>query len=177
MKTILALALSIALVSSTAAQTPAPQPAKLVLMNAMTTAKAEKKNVLLAFGASWCKWCNAMKKMFDSKEVGQLFHDNYVIGHLTVQEHPDKVKLENPGAQALADSSGAKDQGIPIVIFYDGNGKQLATSIAMPDGGNIGFPATPEEIVAFDGLLKKTAPRMTVAQRKQISDYIKKQKV
>ena len=33
-----------------------------------------------------------------------------------------------------------------------------------------------EEIIAFDGLLQKTAPRMTSAQRQQVSDYLKKQK-
>jgi thioredoxin-related protein len=168
--TILVLALSVALL----AQTKAPQPAKMVLGQAVDQAKAENKNVLLAFGASWCHWCTALDTMIDSKEVGKIFHDNYVIAHLTIQESADKVSLENPGAQGLADAAGAKGQGIPIYVFTDAQGKQLATSMAMPDGGNIGFPAKPEEYVAFDGLLKKTAPRMTDAQRKQISDYLKK---
>ena len=74
------------------------------------------------------------------------------------------------------EAAGAKGQGIPIYIFFDSAGNRLATSMAMPDGGNIGHPVAPEEIVAFDGLLKKTAPRMTEAQRKQISDYLTKQK-
>jgi thioredoxin-related protein len=168
--------LAFALASAAHAQSNAPQPAKLVLAEALKTAKAEQKNVLIHFGASWCGYCKQLDAMLESKEVGKLFHDNYVITHLTIQESGDKVALENPGAKELADAAGAKGQGIPIYIFFDSAGTRLATSLAMPDGGNIGHPVTPEEIVAFDGLLKKTAPRMTEVQRKQVSDYLTKQK-
>jgi thioredoxin-related protein len=171
-----AFVLSITLIATAHGQTKAPQPAKLVLSEAMKTAKTEGKNVLVHFGASWCGYCKQLDAMLDSPEVGKLFHDNYVITHLTIQEHADKIALENPGAQEMANAAGAKDQGIPIYIFFDAAGNRLATSMAMPGGGNIGHPVTPEEIVAFDGLLQKTAPRMTAAQRKQVSDYLKKQK-
>jgi len=177
MKSMLAFALSLALISATYAQAPArPQPAKAVLGAALKTAKAEQKNVLVHFGASWCTYCKQLDAMLESKEVGKLFHDNYVITHLTVQERAEKVALENPGAQAMADAAGATGQGIPVYIFFNSDGTPLATSMAMPDGGNIGHPVAPEEIVAFDGLLKKTAPHMTEAQRKQIATYLKNQK-
>jgi thioredoxin-related protein len=168
--------LTIALASTTLAQNNAPQPTKVVIGDAIRKAKVEQKNVLALFGASWCGYCKQLDAMIASKEVGKLFQDNYVITHLTIQEHKDKVALENPGAQAMADAAGAKDAGVPVYIFFDALGSRLATSMAMPDGKNIGHPVTPEEIVAFDGLLKKTAPRMTAAQRKQISDYLSKQK-
>jgi thiol-disulfide isomerase/thioredoxin len=142
----------------------------------MQTAKAEQKNILIHFGASWCSWCKRLDAMLDSAEVGKSFHDNYVITRLTIQESEDKVALENPGAQEMVDDAGGKDQGVPVYIFFDSAGKRLGTSMAMPDGGNIGHPATPEEIKAFDGLLEKTAPRMTAEQRKEISNYLEKQK-
>jgi hypothetical protein len=44
----------------------------------------------------------------------------------------------------------------------------------MPGGGNIGHPATPEEIQAFAGLLEKSAPRMTAGQRALIVSYLTK---
>src|SRR5678815_176394 len=121
--------------------------------------------------------CKRLDQMLDSSEVGKLFHDNYVITHLTIQESKDKVALENPGAQEMINAAGANDAGVPVYIFFDSSGKRLATSLAMPDGGNIGHPATPEEIQAFDTLLQKTAPRMTATERKQVSDYLAKQKL
>jgi thioredoxin-related protein len=153
-----------------------PLPAKEVLANAMQTATAQQKNILIHFGASWCSWCKRLDEMLESTEVGKLFQDNYVITHLTIQESKDKLALENPGAQEMVNEAGGKDSGVPVYIFFDSAGKRLATSMAMADGGNIGHPATPEEIKAFDGLLEKTAPRMTAEQRKQISEYLEKQK-
>ena len=169
------LALSVVLAISSSAQA-GPPSASEVLRAAMETAKAQQKNILIHFGASWCSWCKHLDKMLESPEVGKLFHDNYAITHLTIQESKDKVALENPGAQEMVDSAGGKGSGVPVYIFFDGEGNRLATSMAMPDGGNIGHPVTPEEIQAFDGLLEKTAPRMTAAERKQIVDYLSKQK-
>jgi len=172
----LVFVLAFVLASGAHAQSNVPQPAKVVLAEALKVAKADQKNVLIHFGASWCGYCKQLDAMLESKEVGKLFHDNYVITHLTIQESADKVALENPGAKELAEAAGAKGQGIPIYVFFDNAGNRLATSMAMPGGGNIGHPVTPEEILAFEGLLKKTAPRMTEVQRKQVSDYLTKQK-
>lgn len=174
-RTSVVLALIFSLIIGAAAQTPPPS-AKEVLDGALQAAKSQQKNVLVHFGASWCGWCKRLDAMLDSPEVGKIFHDNYVITHLTIQESNDKVALENPGAQQMANDAGAGGGGVPVYIFFDGAGKRLATSMAMPDGKNIGHPATPEEIKAFDGLLQKTAPRITADQRKQISDYLSKQK-
>ena len=169
------LVLTAALAISAHAQNKPPSASE-VLNNAVQTAKAQQKNVLIHFGASWCVWCKHLDEMLESKEVGKLFQDNYVIAHLTIQERNEKVALENPGALEMANSAGAKDAGVPVFIFFDSAGNRLATSMAMPDGGNIGHPASPEEIKAFDGLLEKTAPRMSAAERKQIADYLSKQK-
>ena len=76
----------------------------------------------------------------------------------------------------MVDDAGGKGSGVPVYIFFDSSGKVLATSMAMPGGKNIGHPATPEEIKAFAGLLEKTAPRMSAAQRGQVTDYLSNQK-
>jgi len=171
-----AIAIAVMLVLTMTAQTNTPAAAQDVLRGAMQSAQAEQKNILIHFGASWCTWCKRLDAMLESPDVGKLFRDNYVIEHLTIQESKDKVQLENPGAQQMVDDAGAKGSGVPVYIFFDGAGKRLATSMAMPDGKNIGHPATPEEIKAFDVLLQKTAPRMTAAQRQQVTDYLSKQK-
>ena len=169
------LVLTAALAISVHAQTRPPSASE-VLYSAVQKAKADQKNVLIHFGASWCSWCKHLDEMLESKEVGKVFHDNYVIAHLTIQERDEKVSLENPGAQEMANGAGARNAGVPVFLFFDSAGNRLATSMAMPDGSNIGHPVSPEEIKAFDGLLERTAPRMTAAQRKQIADYLSKQK-
>jgi len=169
------IVLLIAVALSIGAQSK-PPAANEVLAKAVQAAKAEQKNVLIVFGASWCSWCKRLDTMLASPEVGKLFHDSFVIEHMTIQESKDKLHLENPGAQELVDNAGGKGSGVPVYLFFDGAGNRLATSMAMPGDKNIGHPATPEEIKVFDGLLIKTAPRITASQRQQISDYLSKQK-
>lgn len=148
-----------------------------VLDAALAIAAQEQKNVLAHFGASWCTWCVHLDAMLTSDEVGDVFQANYVITHLTIQESDDKLALENPGAQAILDAAGGGNAGVPAYIFFDDRGQQLATSLAMPGGGNIGHPVTPDEIDAFLGLLEKTAPRMTAADRSRVAEYLMGQEI
>ncbi|HET9220517.1 MAG TPA: thioredoxin family protein [Terriglobia bacterium] len=170
-----AIILAIAIAASLPAQTT-PPAANEVLAKAVRVAGTEQKNVLVIFGASWCSWCKRLDAMLASPEVGKLFHDNFVIEHLTIQESKDKVHLENPGAQEMVDNAGGKGSGVPVYLFFDSTGNRIATSMSMPGDKNIGHPATPEEIKVFEGLLERTAPKMTAAQRQQVSEFLSKQK-
>ena len=67
----------------------------------------------------------------------------------------------------------AGKSGVPVFMFFDKTGKKIADSLALPNRSNIGYPASPEEIQAFAGILDKTTPRMTVAQRGSIIAYLK----
>ena len=149
-------------------------PAQTIIDRALKTAKAENKTVFVHFGASWCVWCKHLDAMLSSQEVGKLISDNFVLVNLTVQESDDKKALENPGAQEIMEKNGAGKAGVPYYLFLDKDGKKIVDSLAMPKGGNIGYPATPEEIKTFESLLPKAAPRMTAAQRASISDYLTK---
>ncbi len=128
---------------------------------------------MIHFGATWCKWCKRLDAAFESPELGGIFHDNFVIMHLTVKESEKKVETENPGAEALMAELGASDAGIPVYLFLDKNGRRLASSMALPDGSNIGYPTSPEEITAFEGLMEKTAPHMTADQRAAVTQYLR----
>ena len=143
------------------------------MSSAVNTAKAQDKVVLVHFGASWCSWCKKLDEMLLGKDLGKLFADHFVIVHLTVQESDDKKQLENPGAEDLLKAEGAGSSGVPVFMFFDRTGKKIADSLALPDRANIGYPASPEEIAAFAGILQKTTPRMTAAQRTSIIDYLK----
>jgi thioredoxin-related protein len=152
----------------------APPSAESLVDAAVKTAKSQDKVVLVHFGASWCVWCRHLDEMLQGPELGKLFADHFVIVHLTVQESDDKKQLENPGAEQLLAREGAGKSGVPVFMFFDQAGKKIADSLALPNRANIGYPASPEEIQAFGGILEKTTPRMTVVQRASIMDYLKK---
>jgi len=158
------------------AQTPgqnAPR-ADALMSSALKTAQAERKVVLIEFGASWCVWCRSFEAFVHAPEVKQIIADNYVLVNLTVQERDDKKALENAGAQDAMNNWGGAKSGLPFYVFLDATGKKIADSNAMPGGTNIGFPATPQELQAFVGLIDKTAPRMGKAERTTVVNYLNK---
>ena len=169
----LALVVAIA-VGPVRSQSTQPPSAQTVINDALKTARQQNKTVFIHFGASWCKWCKELDAMLVSPEVGELIADHFVLVNLTVQESDDKKSLENPGAQQLMNKNQAGKAGVPYYLFLDKNGKKLADSLAMPERGNIGYPATPEEIKTFGGLLPKAAPRMTSAEQALITEYLTK---
>ena len=69
---------------------------------------------------------------------------------------------------------GGEKSGLPFYAFIDAKGKKVADSNVMPKDQNIGYPGSQEEIVAFEKLLKKTAPLMSVGQRATIVAYFQK---
>lgn len=84
---------------------------------------------------------------------------------MITEEAKDKKALENPGADTLMAGWGGAKAGLPFLVFLNGKGEKIADSNRMPNGGNIGCPATPEEVAAFDRILQETAPRITADQR------------
>ncbi len=150
----------------------APPAAKTLIDQAVNTARAEKKGVLVHWGASWCGWCKRFDAMLRSEQVGKIFADHYVVVALTTQERGDNSILNNPGSDSVIQALQLQG-GLPVYAFLDGEGKKVASSCVLPpNNGNLGHPATPEEILAFGELLKTSAPRMSEEDRKKITDYL-----
>ena len=149
-----------------------PPPATTVLEAALKTAKAANKTVFVHFGASWCGWCHKLEAMLNSPEAGKVFASQYVALELVVQESKGKEMLQHPGGQDLMDTWGGGKAGLPFYVFLDAQGVKLADSNAMPNGGNIGFPANDAELKAFDSCLDKSAPRLSKQDRAVIDSYI-----
>ena len=160
MKTrIIIFALAILFGRNVSAQTA--EPADKILSKAYSQAAAEKKNVLVIFHASWCKYCKLLEASINDPLCKDIFYKNYVIAELTINESADKKNLENPGAIDLFNANGGKGQGIPYFLFFDSKGKLIADSkMQYPDAkagsapSNIGCPMSEPEISAFSDKLK-----------------------
>lgn len=134
----------------------AQEKAETVIANAQKKAKAENKNVMVFFHASWCGWCKLMEKKMNVPATKSLFDDNYVLASLDVQERSEKEKLENPGGEEWMDKYGGKNAGLPYFVFINSKGEVLDNSL-NDQKENLGCPSTAEEIAAFTAKLKKTS--------------------
>ena len=141
---------------------PLPASAETILKNVYTQAAKENKNVFIMFHASWCGWCHKMDKSMNDETCKKFFDNNFVIGHLVVDESADKKNLENPGADELRKKYYGDGQGIPFWLVFDKSGKLLADSKMRSEGGgpetgdNTGCPASEKEVEYFILVLQKT---------------------
>ncbi len=163
---------STAIVADSTAVTP--QPAGLLVNQAVAAAKAAKKTVLVHYGASWCGYCKKFDAFLANETIAPIINKYYVLLPLVAQEGPSKKALENPGVDSLSKAMGLKS-GLPVFFFLDGEGKKIADSGVMPPkGDNIGHPVTSEEVTAFAELVKKSAPGMSAEELATLTGYLSK---
>ncbi len=137
--------------------------AETVMQKTYQQANSSNKKVLLIFHASWCGWCHKMDSSLNDPGCKKYFDKNFVTQHLTVMESKGKENLQNPGALELMNQYNGKDQGLPYWVILDKDGNMLFDSQVrkvQPDGtvkgGNMGCPASTEEVKAFIEILKQT---------------------
>jgi thiol:disulfide interchange protein len=145
-----------------------------LMQAAQKRARVEHKAVLVTFHASWCGWCKRLDGFYQDPSIRDLLEQNYVMVKLDVLENPDKKNLENPGAEELMTKWKGKDAGLPFMAILDANGKMLVNSNSSHDGtaDNTGYPAKPNEVAWFMGMLQKTAPRLNAKQSAQMKTWL-----
>lgn len=160
------------LLASTAlrAAADAPQPADQALAVAEAAAAAQHKNVWVIFGASWCGWCHKLDALIHSSDVGPVLDQYFIVTHVTVDEHGDKVNLDSPGGNELRKRLGASNStSLPFFAFVDPAGNVLVNSNRDgKPGANIGFPSAPEEVDWFMVMLQRAAPSLSTDQARMI---------
>ncbi|MGH1519149.1 thioredoxin family protein [Chryseobacterium sp. JK1] len=134
----------------------AQEKADIVLNKAFTHAKSGKKNVLLVFHASWCKWCKTMEKNMDLPETKPIFDKRFVTAYVDVQERGEKKSLENPGGQELMNKYKGENAGLPFWLILNPKGEVIANSF-NDKGENLGSPSTSEEVNVFVAKLGKAS--------------------
>jgi hypothetical protein len=165
------IAVVAALFAACGPRVAAPPPADAIVSAAVKTAREQHKVALVEFGASWCVWCKRFDAFVHTPAIQPIIDRNYVVTHLTVLEHPDKKALDNPGGDAVLARWGGADGGIPFYAFLDANGTPIATSNAMPNGTNIGFPGNAREVAAFLDLIARTAPHLQPGDRETLAKF------
>ncbi len=137
----------------------AAKDANHVLEEALSRASSDDKRVLLTFGAPWCGWCHKLHDWLAQPEIATILDRDFIVTQVDVDRMTggkDVMSRYRP------DPSG----GIPWFAILDAKGKSLATSDGP--GGNIGYPAQPQEIGHFLSMVKGQSRRIDDRQLDQL---------
>ena len=159
----LALAtLACAAQSTTAQSTPAGASATDVMTQLESSASAQQKGILLQFGASWCGNCKLFDRFLNDPTIHPIMTKAFIFGEMATGESAKDTRHANlPGGVDLERTLGGAKAGWPYIVMLNDKGKLLASSIRPGKDGNIGYPATPDEIGWFVTMLRTAAPALT----------------
>jgi len=124
-----------------------PMDANEILQKAIAEGTTDKKIVFLHFGAPWCGWCHRMEDWMAEPQVAAI------LGKAFADLKVDTDRML--GGQALLKKYCEKQGGIPWFVFVSPEDGTVVTTSDGPKG-NIGFPATDEEIAYFVTMLETT---------------------
>ena len=99
-------------------------------------AAAQHKQVLVVFGANWCKDCRVLAQQMASGPVADLVRSRYVVAKVDVGRFDKQLDI----AQRMGDPI---KQGIPAVAVLDAQGQVLGATRAgeLADARHMGTDA------------------------------------
>ena len=121
--------------------------AKQDIAAALVLAKADKKNVLLDFGANWCPDCLVLSKLFDDSTVKSFREANFHVVLIDVGRWSKNLDLSKQYGNPI-------EKGIPAVVVLAPAGQMIDSTAdgALESARN----STPADILRF---LRKWAPK------------------
>jgi thioredoxin 1 len=97
---------------------PDPSQAKADLAEAMKTAAASHKRVILDFGGNWCGDCQVLDIYFHNPENRPILEANYVLVHVNVGQYDANLDLAKRYGIPL-------EKGVPALAVLNDQGKLL----------------------------------------------------
>jgi thiol:disulfide interchange protein len=97
---------------------PAAADAKKEIDQALQRAVAEKKRVLLVFGANWCYDCHVLDRALHEGAAGKVMRQSFLLVHVDIGEGDKNLDLVKQYKTTL-------DKGVPVVVVLNRNGGLL----------------------------------------------------
>lgn len=168
---VLVMALSASPLTLHAAKRDSGPSAAQILDSAESHARAEHKNILLEFGASWCINCKLYDRMLQDPSMQGILNPHFVFAYMDTGERPGDTRHANtPGGGAFENSIGGRHAGWPFLVILSPDGKPIVNSFRphpkspgakSKTGDNIGYPVLPQEVDWFIVMLPRGAPSLS----------------
>ncbi|MEP7209562.1 MAG: thioredoxin family protein [Alphaproteobacteria bacterium] len=163
-------------IATTAHAQALPQGAEAAVTEADARASASNRRLLVIFHASWCVYCRLFDMMLKDKEAGPIIDRHFVVLHLRAQERKPEMQAQQlAGADDVYHRYAPDGTGLPYMVVLGDGAKKVSDS--MISGENFGFPVEPQELDAFDAMMKAGASDITPAElrklRRTCKDLIK----
>jgi hypothetical protein len=141
----------------------APATAAAALSEASAQAAADGKRLLLIFHASWCVYCRLFDMLLKDRQAGSVMARHFDVLHMRAQERkPDMQAQQLAGADDVYHRYAPAGTGLPYMVVLGEGERKVADS--MIGGDNFGFPVEPQELDAFDAMIRAGAPDITAAE-------------
>lgn len=100
---------------------PAGADAKQEIVAALTRAVAEKKRLILVFGANWCYDCHVLDRALHEGAAGKVVAERFLLLHVDIGEGDKNLDLAKKYKVPL-------EKGVPAVVILDSAGDLLYNS-------------------------------------------------
>jgi thiol:disulfide interchange protein len=100
---------------------PADVDARSEIDEALKRATAERKRVLLIFGANWCYDCHVLDQALHDGDAGKIVSQNFLLVHVDIGDGEKNPELLKTYKIPL-------DKGVPAVAVLESNGRLLYSS-------------------------------------------------